>query len=86
MTAYKKFVLTYPNRICHYLNPSSPMLGTKKGCCGLTQQAAKLYKTSHTPHPQEGFWRELREKKNKICGLRKTEKEGGSINNNNNRI
>lgn len=88
MNAYKKFVLTYSSQICHYLNPSSPILGTKKGCWGLTQQAVKLYTIAHTAYPQEGFWRELGEK-SKICGLRKrqvkrTEKKGGNINNNSN--
>lgn len=80
----------YSSQIGHYLNPSCPMLGTKKGCCGLTQQAVKPYTTSHTPHAREGFWRQLGER-SKIFGMRKTqfkrtEKEGGNINNNNNRI
>lgn len=56
------------------------MLGTKKGCCGLTQQIVKHFTAAHTLHPQEGCWRELG-KKSKICGLRKrqfkrTEKKG----------
>lgn len=66
----------YSSQICHYLNLLSAMLGTKKGCCGLTQQADKLYSTAHTPYPQEGFLERTGRKNTKFVNSEKDSSKG----------
>lgn len=69
MSTYNKFLLICSSQICHYLNPSCPVLGTKNDCHGLTPSSNCVPHSCSLTTLSQSDGENQKNKSEETCGL-----------------